>query len=577
MSLNTLHAGPIVLQADTASGELLLRRPDSERLIAISEDALFVPIIDGQKHKATFEKATFDGTTIVQEWTFPAEAGITGFAVHIARNEKHDCLDIWSEFVLERDAQLNAIALLPEDSLLNLYEVVNFRNRHRTDRTWPELLLGAEAKTSTYSDDWQFAPHPSALLFRKNDLSLFLGALDVQATFGVRLHARDFRVKTFDLDYGSHPHGLPLAAGTHFSSTRMRLLPGVDAGVYDAYAHFGQTLIADGLIADPEKKERFAWWREPIYCTWTDQCLLSQVEIPLELQNQTPDASAAAAATLNEDMIRRAVRVIKAERLPIRTIILDEGWAMARGDWEAHPARFPNLRALVDELHAEGFKVMVWWNWAEIGQTARVETRHLFGGGARNKHGAIMRDYSHPATQAEYFQPLFRKLFSSEPGCYNLDGVKTDFLADKIHSETPVHDPSWRGEERYFIEMTRLFYTEMRKYKADALHLAGAGNYWLAEHIDLNRTYDVHSSNWREHEERGLMLAATTPGAPVSYDMMVVTENTPRWFESARRNGASVEIGNVLTMQDDVASKPRPADEGYLAMLRENLSLCVKS
>jgi len=243
-------------------------------------------------------------------------------------------------------------------------------------------------------------------------------------------------------------------------------------------------------------------------------------------------------------------------------------------DWRPHPDRLPNLRGLVDELHGLGFKVMVWWNWAEIAPHADVDPRYLAGEGKwTNKHGARWRDYSDPRVREEYLKPLFRTLLSSEPGCYDLDGVKTDFLADKVHPETPLADPSWRGEETYFRKVTECFYAEMRRHKADALHLGCAGNYWLAEFNDLNRTYDVHSSNWMEHEERGRMLACTSPGTPVSYDMMTCTENTERWFESARRTGAAVEIGNVLMVRDDVFSAARPADAAYYALLRAGLGV----
>jgi len=296
--------------------------------------------------------------------------------------------------------------------------------------------------------------------------------------------------------------------------------------------------------------------------------LISRSQIPEDLREQTGITSNSAAATLTEKLVRQAVEVIRREQLPVRTILLDEGWARARGDWRPHPERFPDFRRLVDELHAQGFKVMVWWNWAEVAEDALVDVRHLVGGGCKNKHGTVMRDYSLPATQNDYLIPLFRQLMSPDPECYDLDGVKTDFLADKIHAETPLFDSAWRGEEQYFLKITSLFHREMRRHKPDAMHLAGSGNYWLAEFIDLNRTYDVHSSNWMEFEERAKMLLATTPGVPVSYDMMVVLENLSRWKDSARRLDAAIEIGNVLMVRDDLAAEPRPADAGYFDVLR---------
>ena len=133
------------------------------------------------------------------------------------------------------------------------------------------------------------------------------------------------------------------------------------------------------------------------------------------------------------------------------------------------------------------------------------------------------------------------------------------------------HDPAWRGEENYFCEITRLFYAEMRRHKPDAVHIGGAGHYRLAECIDINRTYDVHNSNWREHEERARMLAATTPGCPVAYDFHIYEENLDRWFASARALGAAVQVGNVLWTKRDRFSPVVRATAGYWARLRQEL------
>ncbi len=174
-----------------------------------------------------------------------------------------------------------------------------------------------------------------------------------------------------------------------------------------------------------------------------------------------------------------------------------------------------------------GFRVVVWWNWAEIQPEASVNPDHLMSGGKRNRHGAQMRDYSNPRTQQEYLKPLFHQMFSSDPGCYDLDGVKTDFLADKVHADMPLYDESWRGEENYFVQVTRLFYEEMKRHKPDAVHIGCAGNYWLAQHTDINRTYDISSGNWFDHETRAQMLLATTPGCPVAYDFIIISMDFP--------------------------------------------------
>ena len=41
-------------------------------------------------------------------------------------------------------------------------------------------------------------------------------------------------------------------------------------------------------------------------------------------------------------------------------LMIDEGWHMRYGIWEFDTAKFPNPKAMVDELHAMGFTVMLW-------------------------------------------------------------------------------------------------------------------------------------------------------------------------------------------------------------------------
>lgn len=563
---HTLRSGDGGLVVEIHPDGLTVHRGEpSELLITSPSPALIFPRVNGAVPAAELVELRQSDDLASFHFRLASE-DVDGFTLFIEPGE--NSMVLWMEMPVRQTCQLNALGILPEGAGLNFYDVVNFRNRHRTDRTWPELVLGLGCETTTRSDDWQFAPHPTAFILRKNSFSLFAGFQDLQPTFGMDLKVERNVVKRWELDYGGPPHGLVLHPGEIFRSGRLRLFSSNEKSPYEVFSYFGKTLVENGLISDPAAKRRYDWWKEPIYCTWNDQTLLANQEAEDDLINQTADKVNPIVAKLDEDLVRDAVSVIRAEELPVRTLILDEGWNVARGDWHPHPERFPDFRGLIDELHSQGFKVMVWWSWAEIADNACIPEWQLARGGWRNRHSARWRDYSDPRIQEEYLKPLMRRFFSSEPGCFNLDGIKTDFLADKIHPETPLHDPAWRGEEIYFRKLTELFYTEMRNNKPEALHLGCSGHYWLAEFLDLNRTYDVHSTNWLEHEERARMLIATAPGATVSYDMMIFSENTDKYYESARRLGATVEIGNVLVQKENLFSPVRKADRDFMEVIR---------
>ena len=539
-----------------------------ERLLIIPDAMLFTPQIDGKDTEWLDIKCRVQDNGLLIRAN--ATNHIGSFEVRLQRVSSH--VEISSSFLAVSDCELNRIDLFPAGTGLNLYDVVNFRNRHFVPNTWPELLLGGKGfETDTYSADWQFAPHPTMMILRKNRANLFFGALDLPRAFGMYLKADNHRVRHWYLDYGASGSGLRLKAGETFQSPRFALLLDHGRSVHQTCQRYTKLLIRNGLIPDPQKKKRVEWHTKPLYCTWGDQGARSDARIAAELNEQAAGAAPALKA-MNEKLVRDAMATIRKKKLPFKTIILDAGWSVMRGQWEPHPQRFPDFHKLVDDIHAMGIKVVVWWAWPEIDDKAQVSSDYLMGNGKRNRHGCRMFDFSNPRTQQEYLAPLFRKLFSNEDGCYDLDGIKTDFIADKIHADMPVFDPSWRGEENYFLHLYALCQKLMRTYKPDGCHHAYAGNPFLMEYIDVNRTADVHTSNVEEHVERAKMLHATAPGCPVAFDFHNYLEKLNEYFAAARGNAQQIQISNILYVKKDIFSKWQNADDKYYRFLRDGLS-----
>ena len=46
--------------------------------------------------------------------------------------------------------------------------------------------------------------------------------------------------------------------------------------------------------------------------------------------------------------------------VPPGVIMIDDTWQAGYGDWRFEPSRFPDPKAMIDELHAMGYKVMLW-------------------------------------------------------------------------------------------------------------------------------------------------------------------------------------------------------------------------
>ena len=62
----------------------------------------------------------------------------------------------------------------------------------------------------------------------------------------------------------------------------------------------------------------------------------------------------------NEKDILKYAKGILDNGFPPGTLMIDDNWQEDYGTWRFHPGRFPNPKAMIDTLHAWGFKVMLW-------------------------------------------------------------------------------------------------------------------------------------------------------------------------------------------------------------------------
>jgi alpha-glucosidase len=62
----------------------------------------------------------------------------------------------------------------------------------------------------------------------------------------------------------------------------------------------------------------------------------------------------------NQRDVLAYARAIVANGFPPAVLMIDEGWAEGYGVWDFHRGRFPDPKAMMDELHGMGFKVMLW-------------------------------------------------------------------------------------------------------------------------------------------------------------------------------------------------------------------------
>lgn len=122
-----------------------------------------------------------------------------------------------------------------------------------------------------------------------------------------------------------------------------------------------------------------------------------------------------------------------AKRLGFKWVTLDDGWQNNVGDWALDPKKFPNgdkdMRALVDRIHAEGFRAQLWWSPLSAVPDSKLLQEHpdyalLNQDGSRRKISWWNSDYLCPADRnvIEYHKALVRKILVD----WGFDGLKLD-------------------------------------------------------------------------------------------------------------------------------------------------------
>ena len=122
-----------------------------------------------------------------------------------------------------------------------------------------------------------------------------------------------------------------------------------------------------------------------------------------------------------------------AKRLGFKWVTLDDGWQNNVGDWALDPKKFPNgdndMKALVDRIHAEGFRAQLWWSPLSAVPDSKLLQEHpayalLNKDGSKRTISWWNSDYLCPADRnvIECHKALVRKILVD----WGFDGLKLD-------------------------------------------------------------------------------------------------------------------------------------------------------
>jgi hypothetical protein len=357
------------------------------------------------------------------------------------------------------------------------------------------------------------------------------GALPVTGISG----RTPFAPPPFQIQLGTRPGWVGIGLVEVPSATTMRLTAGGGVGVdyppalmsgggdlgagppLDGMVRFPQFVVT--LAADPLRGlrayhdalsaggwsasaappgSRPAWWSRPLVDTWGEQMATG---------------SARTSPRYTADWVRQFVAEWRRRfgAGPV-TVIVDSRWQARIGDPQPDPVRFGGLqgmRQLVDQLHAQGDRVLLWWPMWARNVVRFPPATNAFRGGA--PAGQVV-DPTGPLFE-ESTRRAMGTLLGSGPGQLDADGVKLDWCYD---IPLRLADPGTGWGATALYRYLAVLHSAAHAVRPDALVDASAAAPQFAAVTDAVRLYDAWSeADWNR---RAAVVSAADPDTLIDGD-----------------------------------------------------------
>ena len=462
---------------------------------------------------------------------------------------------LWMQtsYIARTDHVLGGWNILPSGSHGTFDAVENLWNRPAEVPNFVELPLRSPGRTSTGGANRIWAPHVSAICLCGGGRRLVLGVPEITSAYGMHLEWEgNGRYRSW-LEFGGRD-GLSVRAGESVASPVVHWRVRRDATSLEAMADFFAEFAHDPAPTAPLADH----WRKPWYCTWADQQSIADNrglgrDGRLEL--------------LDERFVLRAADRIQEERLPVGTLVIDDGWQTHRGDWIVDVRKFPDLRGLVDSLHDRGLSVVLWWAPFCHDASARMSHENWMFCRGLDVRGERLIDYSSPRVQREHLAPLMRRMFSADADCWNLDGVKIDFLADRHHPGAKPADVAWHGQERYLLNFYRRVWDLAHEHKDDVCLYGTAQHPAFAPWQNLLGLEETCTPECGWIPSRARMQSALMPGTAVTAHFNFFCESAKPFIDHCASTGFIPQIPPLF--EDLAGCQP---DARYFETLRKSMA-----
>jgi hypothetical protein len=341
---------------------------------------------------------------------------------------------------------------------------------------------------------WLFTPAPLYLALGDDggawvDLAIASPVEELRfAELALETHAQSFSLR---LDY----EGRTRVDG-EFRAPVVLVTPGV-ADPYEGLRRHRRDLVARGAAPEPARRERPAWWSEPIFCGWGAQCHFEKVRGGLARDYATQESYDGFLAALDAHGLRPGI------------VVLDDKWQSTYGANEPDAGKWPDLRGWIAGRHEAGQHVLLWWKaWDPEGVDPALCIRRTDG-------APVAVDPSNERTRA-FLREMVHGLLA--PDGLDADGFKIDFTA-----RTPVGHALEHAGGAWGIallhELLAVVYAAAKEAKPDALVMTHTPHPSFADVTDMIRLNDVISGDVVEQMTfRADVVRAALPELPIDTD-----------------------------------------------------------
>ena len=315
---------------------------------------------------------------------------------------------------------------------------------------------------------------------------------------------------------------------------------------------------------------------------WENECGYTPLSVPEHAKLPMNSMWYSYHQNLDSESIVREARLAK--ELGMESIIVDDGWQTDNlgrgyaycGDWELATTKIPDMREVVDKVHAEGVKLILWFSVPFVGKYSRAFERFK---------DMVLSDnpYQYEHTQLD---PRYKEVRDFLIGIYkkylvewDLDGFKLDFI-DSFRLTPSTIAPDDRRDYESLVEAIDRLMTditiELKKIKPDILiefrqtYVGPA----IRKYGNMLRATDC-PNDAISNRKHTLDLRLTSGNTAVHSDMLMWNkDDTP---ESAMLQFTSIlySVPQVSLRLDTISDVHRKALKFYLSFWRENADILM--